>query len=49
MANGRFDVVDVAANDNRVTRDIDAGRVAMALLGLGMLALSVLRFRKSMD
>ena len=32
MANGRFDVVDVAANDAQVTRDIDAGRAMVAIV-----------------
>jgi ABC-2 type transport system permease protein len=32
MANGRFDVVDVAANDAQVTRDIDAGRAVVAIV-----------------
>ena len=31
-ANGRFDVVDVATNDAQVTRDIDAGRVVVAIV-----------------
>ena len=31
-ANGRFDVVDVAANDAQVTRDIDAGRAVVAIV-----------------
>jgi len=32
MANGRFDVVDVAANDAQVTRDIDAGTAVVAIV-----------------
>jgi ABC-2 type transport system permease protein len=32
VANGRFDVVDVAANDAQVTRDIDAGRAVVAIV-----------------
>lgn len=32
MANGRFDVVDMAANDAQVTRDIDAGRATVAIV-----------------
>jgi ABC-2 type transport system permease protein len=31
-ANGRFDVVDVAANDAQVTGDIDAGRAVVAIV-----------------
>ena len=31
-ANGRFEVVDVAANDAQVTRDIDAGRAVVAIV-----------------
>jgi ABC-2 type transport system permease protein len=31
-ANGRFDVVDVATNDNQVTSDIDAGRAVVAIV-----------------
>ena len=31
-ANGRFDIVDVATNDDQVTRDIDAGRVVVAIV-----------------
>lgn len=32
MANGRFDVVDVAASDDQVTRDIDSGRAVVAIV-----------------
>jgi len=32
MANGRFDVVDVAVDDAQVTRDIDAGRAVVAIV-----------------
>jgi ABC-2 type transport system permease protein len=31
-ANGRFDIVDVAANDAQVASDIDAGRVVVAIV-----------------
>src|SRR5258708_35586724 len=32
VANGRFDVVDVAANSAQVTSDIDAGRAVVAIV-----------------
>src|SRR5258708_29967000 len=32
MANGRFDVVDVAANDAQVTRDLNAGTAVVAIV-----------------
>ena len=32
VANGRFDVVDVAASDAQMTRDIDAGRAVVAIV-----------------
>ena len=31
-ANGRFDIVDFAASDNQVTRDIDSGRAVVAIV-----------------